>query len=315
MKLNFDKSLRMPVHQPTPTQQLTHPFLDEKGIQLDVLRLDKVNPEVSGNKFFKLFYNLEEAKKLGKRTILTFGGAFSNHIYATASAARLEGFQSIGIIRGEDADLENPTLIHAEKMGMNLHLVDRLSYRSKSSSEFLEKLETQFGDFYLIPEGGTNEFAIQGTKEILNDSHDEYSHFVVSIGTGGTFAGLAASIHSQQTLLGFSSLKGDFIKKEIENLLSKYRILPSGKLDIQTEFHFGGYGKFKPELIEFIQWFYEEFKIPLDPIYTGKMFFGVWDLIKKNHFPSGSKILLIHTGGLQGNAGFAEKTGIELPTL
>lgn len=303
----------MLVQQPAPIQHLSHPFLTEKGIQLDVLRLDKVHSEVSGNKFFKLNHNLEEAKKLGKRTILTFGGAFSNHIYATASAARLEGFQTIGIIRGEDADLRNPTLLHAKKMGMHLHLVDRTSYRNKTSPEFLEKLEAQFGDFYLIPEGGTNELAIQGTKEILTSPHHEYSHFCISIGTGGTFAGLAASIHSQQTLLGFSSLKGDFIKKEIENLLSKNRIHPRGKLEIQTEFHFGGYGKYTNELLEFILWFYEEFKIPLDPIYTGKMANGVWNLIQKDHFPPGSKILLIHSGGLQGNAGFAEKTGIELP--
>lgn len=305
----------MLAQQPAPIQHITHDFLAEKGIQLAVLRLDSAHKEISGNKFFKLKYNLEEAKRLGKSTILTFGGAFSNHIYATASAAHSEGFHSIGIIRGEDADLGNPTLRHAEKMGMDLHFVDRASYRTKNSSEFLEKLKAQFGDFYLVAEGGTNDFAINGTKEILNESHSEYSHFCVSIGTGGTFAGLASSLKSHQTLIGFSSLKGDFISKEIEALLSTYRIQPEGKLDIQTEYHFGGYGKHNPELIKFIHWFHEEFKIPLDPIYTGKMAFGVWDLIGKDHFPKGSQILLIHTGGLQGNAGFAEKTGIELPIL
>ncbi|OOG76895.1 1-aminocyclopropane-1-carboxylate deaminase/D-cysteine desulfhydrase [Algoriphagus sp. A40] len=305
----------MLVQQPIPIQTLSHPILEEKAIQLDVLRLDKVHSEVSGNKFFKLKYNLEEAGKQEKRRILTFGGAFSNHIYATAFAAFSAGLSSIGIIRGEDADLNNPTLRHAKKMGMVLQVVDRESYRNKDSPEFLEKLKAQFGQFYLIPEGGTNEFAIYGTKEILNNSHSEYSHICVSIGTGGTFAGLASSLKSHQTLVGFSSLKGDFIKSEIENLLSKFGIKPEGKLEIQTGFHFGGYGKHKPDLIDFMLWFYKEFKIPLDPIYTGKMVFGVWDLIEKDHFPSGSKILLIHTGGLQGNAGFAEKAGIELPTL
>lgn len=305
----------MLVQQPIPLQTLSHHFLEEKAIQLGVLRLDKVHSEVSGNKFFKLKYNLEEAGKQEKRRILTFGGAFSNHIYATAAAAYSAGLPSIGIIRGEDADLNNPTLRHANKMGMDLHLVDRKSYRNKTSQEFLEKLKDQFGDFYLIPEGGTNELAIKGTREILSDSHSGYSHICVSIGTGGTFVGLAASLQNHQALIGFSSLKGDFISTEIENLLSKFRIKPEGKLEIQTGYHFGGYGKHRPELIEFILWFYETFKIPLDPIYTGKMAFGIWDLIGKDFFPSGSKILLIHTGGLQGNSGFAEKTEIELPTL
>lgn len=305
----------MLVQQPIPLQTLSHQFLEEKAIQLDVLRLDKVHSEVSGNKFFKLKYNLEEAGKQEKRRILTFGGAFSNHIYATAAAAYSEGLPSIGIIRGEDADLNNPTLRHANKMGMDLHLVDRESYRNKTTQEFLEKLKDQFGDFYLIPEGGTNELAIKGTREILSDSHSGYSHICVSIGTGGTFTGLASTLKNHQTLIGFSSLKGDFISTEIENLLSKFRIKPEGKLEIQKGYHFGGYGKHGPELIEFIIWFYEAFKIPLDPIYTGKMAFGIWDLVGKDFFPSGSKILLIHTGGLQGNSGFAEKTGIELPTL
>lgn len=315
MQLNFDKRLRMLVHQPAPIQQLTNNFLAEKGIQLAVLRLDTVHSQVSGNKFFKLKYNLEEAKRLGKSTVLSFGGAFSNHIYATASAAHSEGFHSIGIIRGEDADLENPTLRHAQKMGMDLHFVDRESYRNKNSPEFLEFLKSRYGDFYLIPEGGTNEFAIKGTKEILHASHSEFSHFCVPIGTGGTFAGLTAPLKSHQTLIGVSCLKGDFIFKEIEALLLKYSIQTEGKFEIQSGYHFGGYGKHKPELIEFILWFYKEFRIPLDPIYTGKLAFGIWDLIGKNHFPPGSKILLIHTGGLQGNAGFAQKTGIELPIL
>lgn len=303
--------------QPDPIglQQLSHTLLDEKRVKVSVLRLDQVHPIVSGNKFFKLKYNLGEAKKLGKKTILTFGGAFSNHIYATASAAHLAGFQSIGIIRGKDADRNNPTLAHAQQMGMQLHFVDRESYRKKSSPEFLENLKSQFGDFYLIPEGGTNELAIEGTKEILVGLDFSFTHFCVSIGTGGTFAGLAASLQNHQTLIGLSSLKGEFIHEEVAKLLDTNEIQSKGSLEIKTEYHFGGYGKHKPELLEFMGWFYNEFKIPLDPIYTGKMAFGAWDLIKKDHFPSGSKVLLIHTGGLQGNAGFTAKTGIALPIL
>lgn len=315
MCLNFAKRLRMLQPEPVSIQKLTHALLEEKGVELAVLRLDQVHPLVSGNKFFKLKYNLEEAKRLKKNTILTFGGAFSNHIYATASAAHFAGFRSIGIIRGEYADSENPTLAHAQKLGMQLYFVDRESYRQQSSAEFLEDLKAQFGDFYLIPEGGTNDLAIQGTKEILGDQALDFTHFCVSIGTGGTFAGLASVLKSHQKLLGFSSLKGEFIHQEIGKLLESNQIVPKGSFEIKTTYHFGGYGKFKSELIDFVFWFYGEFNIPLDPIYTGKMAFGAWDLIGKDHFPTNSKILLIHTGGLQGNAGFKSKTGIILPIL
>ena len=305
----------MLIAQPVSCQHLSAPLLSEKGVQLAVLRLDQIHSTVSGNKFFKLKYNLEEAKKLGKKSVLTFGGAFSNHIFATASAAHAEGLQSIGIIRGEHGDRRNPTLLHAREMGMKLHFVDRESYRNKNSPMFLEKLRTLFGDFYLIPEGGTNGLAINGTKEILGETHSDYSHVCVSIGTGGTFAGLAASLQSHQTLVGLSSLKGEFIRKEMEDLFLTHHISPTGTWEIQTDYHFRGYGKTKPELIDFMRWFYREFEIPLDPIYTGKMAYGIWDLLKKDHFPKGSKLLLVHTGGLQGNAGFFNQTGIDLPIL
>lgn len=315
MNLNFGKRLQMLLANPIPVQALTHPLLVEKQIQVAVLRLDLVDPRVSGNKFYKLKYNLEEVKKRGKKTVLTFGGAFSNHIYATASAANQFGFDSIGIIRGEDADRSNPTLAHAKNMGMRLHFVDRESYRQKNSPEFLEGLQAQFGDFYLIPEGGTNELAIQGTAEILTEAHELYSHICVSIGTGGTFTGIASRIKKHQKLIGFSSLKGEFIHKEVENLLTLNRIDVKGTIEIRTDYHFGGYGKHKTELLDFINWFYSKFRIPLDPIYTGKMMYGAWDLIQKDYFPTGSNVLLIHTGGLQGNAGFTAQTGIELPIL
>lgn len=315
MWLNFGKRLQMLHPKPIELQHLSHSLLKEKQVQVAVLRLDQVHSVVSGNKFFKLKYNLEEAQKLKKTTVLTFGGAFSNHIYATASATRLAGLSSIGVIRAEDADRNNPTLAHAEKMGMKLLFISRETYRQKNSPDFLEHLKAQFGDFFLIPEGGTNKLAIQGSQEIMKDTPDDFTHICVSIGTGGTFAGLASSLIRNQSLLGFSSLKGEFIHKEITNLLESNQFGPKGSIEIRTEYHFGGYGKHKPELIEFMNRFYEEFKIPLDPIYTGKLAFGVWDLIQKDHFPPGSKMLLIHSGGLQGNAGFAAQTGIQLPIL
>lgn len=311
----FPESGQMLIPSTIPIQSLEHPLLSSKNIELAVMRLDLVHPGVSGNKFFKLKYNLEQARKEGKETLLTFGGAYSNHIYATAEAAKSEGLQSIGIIRGERTEPLNPTLSHAESLGMKLHFVDRETYRLKNESRFINELKDLFGNFYLIPEGGTNELAIKGTREIISQNENQFSHFTVSIGTGGTFAGLAASISSTQNLIGFSSLKGDFIHSEMEKLLFNHQILSEGSYRINNEYHFGGYGKYTQELISFIQEFHQNFGIALDPIYTGKMAFGIWDLIKKEFFAPHSKILMIHTGGLQGNIGFTERTGIKLPCL
>jgi 1-aminocyclopropane-1-carboxylate deaminase/D-cysteine desulfhydrase-like pyridoxal-dependent ACC family enzyme len=298
-----------------PTQVITHSLLEEKGIELAIKRLDLIHSEISGNKFFKLKYNLEQSKKEGKTKILTFGGAFSNHIYASSQAAKIEGLESIGMIRGERTEPLNPTLLHAEKLGMKLHFIDRIAYRNKAKTEFLTDLKERFGDFYLIPEGGTNELAIKGTQEILDLEDQLYSHICSSIGTGGTFAGLYASLGSNQKLLGFSSLKGEFIHQEITGLIEKHKLLSKGTYEIFTNYHFGGYARHKPELIDFIWWIYENFGLVLDPIYTGKMAFGIWDLIKKDYFPIGSKILLVHSGGLQGNSGFTARTGIKLPNF
>lgn len=301
--------------QSVETVPLLHPIFEEKEIKVSVLRLDQVHSTVSGNKFFKLKYNLEEAKNQGKSTILTFGGAFSNHIHATASAANQLGLKSIGIIRGENSDNNNSTLAFSRGQGMHLYFISRDEYRRKNTEEFIAKLMGTFGDFYLIPEGGTNSLAIKGASEILSEHHREYSHICISIGTGGTFAGIAQSLQTKQTLIGFSSLKGEFIREEVLKLLSKNAIQPVGNLEINTNYHFGGYAKWTSELIDFIGWFWKEFGVPLDPIYTGKMVAGFFDLVQKNHFSKGSKILLIHTGGLQGNAGFHHQTGIRLPSL
>ncbi|MDF2158940.1 pyridoxal-phosphate dependent enzyme [Algoriphagus sp. CAU 1675] len=298
---------------PIPNHVLDHPLLEEKGLELVIKRLDLVHPEVSGNKFYKLKYNLAEAQKKGLDTLLTFGGAFSNHIYATAKAASSENLNAIGIIRGDKITPLNPTLQAAEESGMELHFISREAYRKKTEIHFIQDLREKFGDFYLIPEGGTNELAIKGTSQILDPEAKRQSHIAVSIGTGGTFSGLAKRISKDQFLMGFSSLKGNFIHVEIDQMLKKNDINPSGSYSIFDQYHFGGYGKYTQELIEFIWWFYEKFGIPLDPIYTGKLMFGIWDLIKKDYFKAGSKILAIHTGGLQGNRGFTKMTGIKLP--
>lgn len=303
----------MLIPQEISTQELDYPLWKQKGIQVFIKRLDQVHALASGNKFFKLKYNLEQARKEGKNTILTFGGAYSNHIYATAAAAKASGFKSIGIIRGEETLPLNPTLHAAYEQGMLLHYISRAEYRRKKNPDFMDQLKSSFGDFYLVPEGGTNELAIQGTSEILDKSDSSYSHFATSIGTGGTFAGLAKSIGIQQQLLGFSSLKGEFIHEEINSLLSQFTVFPKGGIEIFDTYHFGGYGKANEDLIAFIRWFYSEFGVPLDPIYTAKMMYGLMDLIKKDYFPEGSKIMALHTGGLQGIAGFNQRFGLSLP--
>lgn len=296
-----------------PTQFISHPLLREKSIELAVKRLDLIHETLSGNKFFKLKYNLEKAKFLKKDTILTFGGAFSNHIFATAAAAKAENLKAIALIRGERNHPLNPTLSYAEDQGMELHFIDRKSYRRKAEVDFLKDLESKFGEFYLIPEGGTNGLAIQGTQEILDSEDRKFTHVCTSIGTGGTITGIARSLLSTQKLIGFSSLKGEFIHGEIAELFKKHKVSEFINYEIQTGYHFGGYAKYKPELIDFLWWFYENFEIVLDPIYTGKMAFGIWDMIEKDLFPAGSKVLMIHSGGLQGNMGFQAQTGIEIP--
>ena len=283
------------------------------GISLHIKREDLIHPFVSGNKFRKLKYNLLEAKTQNKDTLLTFGGAFSNHIAAVAYAGKDKGFKTIGIIRGDELRgkiSENPTLQFAENCGMQFEFVSREEYRLKSENHFLEKLKMKFGDFYLIPEGGTNELAIKGCEEILTENDADFDFICCAIGTGGTISGIINSVLDHQKVLGFPSLKGDFLQDEIRNFVENQN------WEFITDYHFGGYGKVSEELIAFINQFYAETKIPLDPIYTGKMVFGVIDLISENYFPANSKILLIHTGGIQGIQGMNIKLKKkQLPTI
>jgi len=268
-----------------------------KGISLVIKREDLIHPFVSGNKFRKLKYNLLQAKSENQSTLLTFGGAYSNHIAAVAYAGKENGFQTIGIIRGDelaDKIASNPTLKFAQECGMQFEFVSRESYRLKTEVAFLEQLEEQYGPFYLVPEGGTNAFAIKGCEEILTNEDTVFDYIGCAIGTGGTISGIINSALSHQKVLGFPALKGEFLQDEIRNFVH------NDNWELITDYHFGGYAKVNDELIAFINWFFEQTQIPLDPVYTGKMVFGVFDLINKNYFPENSKILLIHTGGLQG---------------
>ena len=283
------------------------------SISVTIKREDLIHSVVSGNKFRKLKYNLLQAKTENKKTLLTFGGAFSNHIAAVAFAARENGFKSIGIIRGEEIQDKigsNPTLQFAQECGMQLEFVSREAYRLKHESSFLEELKLKFGDFYLIPEGGTNELAVKGCEEILTDEDHEFDYICCAVGTGGTISGIINSALSYQKVLGFPALKGDFLQDEI------CIFVQNKNWKLINDYHFGGYGKVNEELIAFINDFYNTNQIPLDPVYTGKMVFGVIDMIQKNYFPAQSRILLIHTGGLQGIQGMnAKLKKKQLPTI
>jgi len=272
-------------------------FENPYNIDLYVKREDVLHAEISGNKFRKLKYNLEEAKRLGISKLLTFGGAYSNHIAAVAAAGRDYGFKTIGVIRGEelvDKYLENPTLKKAADNGMQFEFVTRTQYRDKNKEDFLKELKQQFGSFYLIPEGGTNEFAVKGCEEILTVEDKIFDFICCSVGTGGTISGIINSLQPHQKVLGFPALKGDFLSEEIR------RYVKNDQWGLITDYHFGGYAKINEELKQFMHHFSEKYLITLDPVYTSKLFFGVCDLISKGYFKPNSKILTIHTGGLQG---------------
>ncbi len=281
------------------------PEITKKNITVSIKREDLLHPIISGNKFRKLAFNIKEAKRQNKKCLITFGGAYSNHILATAGAGKEFGFQTIGIIRGEELgdDLEktlsqNSTLRTAREFGMEFKFISRGNYKLKSTDSFLTKLKREYPNAYIVPEGGTNELAVKGCEYILNEEDYKYDFICVAVGTGGTISGIINTSKVNQQVFGFPALKGDFLKEEIKkNNVNKDNWL------LHTDYHFGGYAKINEELITFINQFKEMTEIPLDPIYTGKMAYGVVDLIKKNFFPENSKILLIHTGGLQGIEG------------
>jgi 1-aminocyclopropane-1-carboxylate deaminase len=286
MKLRYDPII----------QKISTGIFSEKNVEVFVLRLDLIHPQISGNKWFKLKYNLEEAKKQGYHTILTFGGAFSNHIHAAAVACHQAGFQSIGVIRGEKNSEHNFTLSEAKNYGMDLHFVSREDYRRKDQTDFIARLKEQFGDFYLIPEGGDNKSGEKGCGEILPEQND-FDYIVCAVGTGTTFRGIKNSLKPAQKLIGISVLKGHGDLNSQDGIIAGY--------------HFGGYAKHTPELLSFKEQFENETDVPLDYVYTSKLFYAVNDLILKGKIPENSKVLVVHSGGLQGNKGYEQRYALK----
>lgn len=279
----------------------------KNGIQLSIKREDLLHPYISGNKYRKLKYNLEHFKNSDYDGLITFGGAFSNHIAATSFACKEQNINCIGIIRGEELWKEtdlNPTLKFAQENGMKFEFVTRKQYSEKDLVIFKDYLKSKYGNCYILPEGGTNDLAIKGCEEIITDKDDDFDFICCPVGTGGTISGIINSTLPNQKVLGFPALKGNFLQDEIRRFAKK------SNWDLITDYHFGGYGKVNEELINFINSFFQQTKIPLDPVYTSKMVYGVLDLIEKNYFPERAKILIIHTGGIQGVQGmnaFLEK--------
>jgi len=277
----------------------------ELDISVDMLRLDAIHPIISGNKIFKLSYFLEEAKNSSRKQIITFGGAYSNHLAATAFACDNAGLKSIGFVRGEMPEKLSHTLKFCKENKMHLEFISRSNYKKINTPDFLDKLIKKFCTFVLIPEGGFSEKGAEGAMQICDHyNFKNYTHVCCAIGTATTFAGLIKA-SKEETILGFPILKN---LDDIEDRLQYLNIPSSKKYITIPDYHFGGYAKKNAQLISFMNLFYDENKIPLDFVYTGKMMFGVNDLIHKNYFPKGSKIICIHTGGLQGNKSLPQGT-------
>lgn len=280
-------------------QPIHNALLKEKAVTLLIRREDLLVPDISGNKWRKLKYNLIAAGKQGYDTLLSFGGAYSNHIYALAAAGKKYGFRTIGLIRGEAHHPLNPTLAFATHCGMQLHYLSRQDYRKKEDPAFQAALQEQYDPHYLIPEGGTNELAVQGCAEIVTDMDREFDYICCPCGTGGTLAGMVTALQPHQTALGFSALKGGAF---LEDIVAAYAGTTGG-WQILHDYHFGGYAKVTEELLAFVKKFETDFEIPLEPIYTGKMLYGIFDLVKRDYFPRGTVVVAVHTGGLQGLEG------------
>ena len=286
---------------PIPLQKIEDLVTFKHGINLYVLRTDLNHEHISGNKWYKLKYNLEAAQNQKKKTLLTFGGAFSNHIAATAAAGASYGFKTIGIIRGEKHHPLNPTLQFATMQGMQLDYVSRELYQHKKELQQYLSEHIRSADVYVIPEGGSNELGMMGCKDITTEIHIPFDHICCACGTGTTLRGILLSLQDTQQALGFQVLKSEnYLRSEIEN-----HLLRMGETKVNWHmnetYHFGGYAKTKPALLSFIAEFEAHHGIPLDFIYTGKMMFGIYDLIRQQFFKKGDTIVAVHTGGLQGN--------------
>jgi len=291
---------------PSPVTQLHTPLLKEKQVQLFIKRDELIHPILQGNKWRKLKYNLLEANTQNQQTLLSFGGAYSNHLHALAFAGQHFGFNTIGIIRGEQHASVNPCLQDMKNWGMQLEYIKRIDYKQKSTHAFIQNLKIKFADFYLIPEGGNNSQGAQGCAELLDELDQEYDVICSEVGSGTMLSSLITHNKKPNTqFLGFVVMKNRQLEDNIRSKVNTHNNLNT-KWSLNHDYHFEGFAKASNELYQFIKNFKTEFSIQLEPVYSGKMLYGIFDLISKDYFKPGSRILAIHGGGLQGLRGFAD---------
>ncbi|GAB3828130.1 1-aminocyclopropane-1-carboxylate deaminase/D-cysteine desulfhydrase [Hymenobacter jeollabukensis] len=294
-------------------QDLAEPAAERRGVRLRLLRDDWQHPELPGNKWRKLQYNLLAAREQGQNTLLTFGGAYSNHLAAVAAAGRLQGFRAIGVVRGEEAEALSPTLQQCRADGMQLHFVSREAYRRRHDPAWVAELLTALGPAYVLPEGGTNTLALRGVAELvqeLDEAGEAYDALAVACGTGGTLAGLLTGLDGRRQAVGVAALKGaDWLAAEVDALTEQAVGRRYTNYHLHHGAHFGGYASYSTELLGFIEEFYLRHRVVLDPVYTGKLLVGTLQLIEAGYFAPGSTVVAVHTGGLQGWAGFQQRFG------
>jgi 1-aminocyclopropane-1-carboxylate deaminase/D-cysteine desulfhydrase-like pyridoxal-dependent ACC family enzyme len=281
---------------PSPVQELDDEVFAARQVRVFLKRDDLIHPELPGNKWRKLKYNLAAAAESGQHTLLTFGGAYSNHIRAVAAAGRHLGFATIGVIRGEEHLPLNPTLAYAREQGMTLTYLDRTTYRAKGSPAVAEALRHQFGDFFLLPEGGSNAAAVRGAAELPAELSVPYDVICCACGTGGTLAGIAAGLPPDKRAIGFSALKGGgFLLDDVRRLQREYG-RETTNWTIELDYHFGGFARRNGELDRFISDFRERHGITLEWVYVAKMLYGVYDLVGRGAFPAGTSVVAVVTG-------------------
>lgn len=302
--------------EPPRLQRLTASYLDQHDIRLSVLRLDEINPLVFGNKWFKLKYNLLACQEQGLSRLLSFGGAYSNHLMAVAAAGQHYGLETIGVVRGELVRPLNPVLQFAADRGMQLHGISRSQYRQKDSPDFQEALSLRWGDFYLIPEGGSNALGVRGCKEIPSllawESDDRRHLLAMACGTGATMAGViqgfAANVATDLEILGVAVLKAPgYMSRNVSRWLDPETLPLELSWRIDDDSHFGGYARSNPALERFMSAFSEAHEIPLDPVYTGKLFWRLDHDIRSGRIAPGTDIIALHTGGYIPTLGSTER--------
>jgi len=286
----------------SPVQQIQNKLFDDKGIKVFIKRDDLIHPIISGNKWRKLKYLLKEAQAQNKTHLVTFGGAYSNHLLATAAAAAKFGFKSTGFVRGEEVD--NNTLFLCRLHGMTLLFTDREGYRDKQT--LFNKYFAGDSEVFFIDEGGASSLAAKGCSELVDELPETYDHIFCACGTGTTAAGIINGLTRRSLSTQFNGVpvlkNGEFLKNDIDKFLTASAIY-----HLHTEYHFGGYGKTTGELISFVKQFVASTGILIEPVYTGKMFYALYDLAEKNHFKPGSRVLAVHSGGIWGLLGMKDK--------